>query len=531
MIKCAKSILLLILFSFSFFQLSKAQNYWAKLLEAPKSEIIESIVIEKKGGGFVLGGWTTSFDITYEDALIIRCDKDGNIIWQKYFGGDKLDFINKIIPTSDNCYLSIAGTQSFGAGSTDIWLIKFDTLGNILWNIIIGGEDDEVARDVIETKDGDFIVVGGSHSFGTGVFDGILLMLDNNGNLNKTLLYYTSENYNSFRSLVETDDGGYIVGGTLYSDSTNDDVWLVRINSDGNIEWQKAYGGPENEKFIKIIKSANGYLIAGTSTSFNKISPDVFLFEIDANGNVLWARNHFDNQITSINSILKTDNQFICAGATNKMNTFDYDFLLQFLELNGEFRTGKTYGGLETENLTAIALFPNGDLLLGGYSFSFGTGNSDILLLKTTSQGELPSGSVLIGSYNPRPENSLVEISSRTSFIEVKEIQEIQATNLNFTPKDAQLKTINLNYSTVPPGNNHKINFSNLFQTIIEEFNSNPTETKEIKILNLFGQEVLNFPELSPNEIIAFHRNIENLPKGLYILKFNNNKFIPFINI
>jgi ribosomal protein S11 len=178
-------------------------------------------------------------------------------------------------------------TVSFGAGSYDIFLLKTDANGNIIWAKTYGGTGYDEAYSVQQTSDGGYIVAGYTRSFGAGYDDVFLVKTDASGNIiwAKT---YGGTGYDKARSVQQTSDGGYIVAGYTRSfGAGNYDFFLIKTDANGNIQWAKTYGGTDIDWASSVQQTSDGgYIVAGRTNSFGADSVDIFLVKTDANGNI-----------------------------------------------------------------------------------------------------------------------------------------------------------------------------------------------------------------------------------------------------
>jgi hypothetical protein len=205
----------------------------------------------------------------------------------KTYGVTGSDYAYSVQQTSDGGYIVAGGTASFGAGSVDFLLIKTDANGNIIWVKTYGGISYDNARSVQQTSDGGYIVAGLTSSFGAGNWDVWLIKTDANGNLQwaKT---YGGTNYDYAYSVQQTSDGGYIMtGGTASFGAGNWDVWLIKTDANGNLQWAKTYGGTDDDYAYSVQQTSDGgYILAGVTSSFGAGGSDFFLIKTDANGNI-----------------------------------------------------------------------------------------------------------------------------------------------------------------------------------------------------------------------------------------------------
>jgi hypothetical protein len=133
-------------------------------------------------GGYIVAGYTTSYGAGGEDVRIIKTDSSGNRTWDRIFGGVEDDEGHSVAQTSDGGYIITGFTSSYGAGGRDVWLIKIDASGNKVWDRTFGGTGGEGGNSVRQTSDGGFIVVGSTDSYGAGGTDILLIKTDADGN-------------------------------------------------------------------------------------------------------------------------------------------------------------------------------------------------------------------------------------------------------------------------------------------------------------------------------------------------------------
>jgi len=160
---------------------SAGNHLWTKTLGGAAAENVHSI-IETSDGGLVVTGYTYSFGAGDCDLLLAKFDSIGNLLWTRTLGGDTLDYGNSVIEASDGGLVAAGITYSFGAGDRDFLLAKFDSTGNLLWTRTLGGDTLDYGHSVIQASDGGLVVTGGTYSFGAGSSDLLLAKFDADGN-------------------------------------------------------------------------------------------------------------------------------------------------------------------------------------------------------------------------------------------------------------------------------------------------------------------------------------------------------------
>jgi len=238
-------------------------------------------VIQTSDGGYALAGWTDSYGAGGWDFWLIKTDSSGNMEWNKTYGGTNNDIAYSVVQTSDGGYALAGGTRSYGAGSIDFWLIKTDSAGNPQWNQTYGGTYGELCRCVVQTNDGGYALAGGGDPFGAGHYDFWVVKTGSTGNMlwNRT---YGGANYDVGWSMVERNDGGYaIVGYTASYGAGNNDFWLIRTDSNGNMEWNQTFGGTADDRCYSMAQTLDGgYALAGLTGSFGAGFTDFWLIKL-----------------------------------------------------------------------------------------------------------------------------------------------------------------------------------------------------------------------------------------------------------
>jgi len=308
----------------------------------------------------------------------------------KTYGGANGEWAFSVQQTSDGGYI-VGGTLSFSVSSSDILLIKTNAFGNVQWAKTYGGTDGEWAFSVQQTSDGGYIVAGWTSSFGAGNRDIFLVKTDANGNLQwaKT---YGGTNVDEAYSVQQTSDGGYIVAGTTRSfGAGNYDIFLIKTNASGNVQWAKTYGGTVYEEARSVQQTSDGgYIVTGITNSFGV--GNIFLIKTDANGNVQWAKTYGGINEDEAYSVRQTsDGGYIVAGTTRSFGASWYDVFLIKTDASGNIQWAKTYGGTVYEEARSVQQTSDGGYIVAGRTDSFGAGGGDIFLIKTDANGNIGS--------------------------------------------------------------------------------------------------------------------------------------------
>jgi hypothetical protein len=238
-------------------------------------------LIQTPDKSYVLVGYTQSFGNGSADFFLIKTDEQGRMEYVKTYGGELYDIATSFVRTSDEGYI-LAGSTGSGT-STDCMIVKTDKEGNELWRRTFGGNDYDRANSVIETSDAGFALAGYTASYGEGVADFWLVKTDSLGNLlwNKT---YGYSDYDRAFSLVQTVDDGYALAG--YGTRAVDFLF-IKTDSSGNMIWNQTYGGElYDEAHAMVLTVDGGYALTGFTNSFGPGWSGFWLIKTDEYGNI-----------------------------------------------------------------------------------------------------------------------------------------------------------------------------------------------------------------------------------------------------
>jgi predicted secreted protein len=226
-------------------------------------------VIQTNDGGYAIAGFTRSFGAGNYDFWLVKVDSAGNMQWNQTYGGAGYDMAYSAIQTSDGGYAIAGFTDSYGAGGYDFWLVKTDSTGNLQWNQTYGGASADRALSMMPTSDGGYAIAGTTSSFGAGDSDFWLVKTDSLGTMewNHT---YGGMQAETASSLVQARDGGYaLLGDTNSFGAGGYDYWLVKTDSSGNMQWNQTYGGSLTDFGSTVVQTVDGgYAMAGYSNYY-----------------------------------------------------------------------------------------------------------------------------------------------------------------------------------------------------------------------------------------------------------------------
>ena len=318
---------------------------WQKTIGDNDSTVINNVQ-QTTDGGYILAGYKKDVQNGL-DYWVVKLNSNADVEWKKAYGGSSTDEAKSIQQTIDGGYIVAGSTTSNDGnvtnnnGYTDAWILKLSTNGDIEWQKTYGGSAGDALTNIKQTTDNGYIVVGytgsddGDIPNNKGYFDAWIIKITANGNLEWTKTF-GGTNGDWINNTQQTTDGEYLIAGQTQSnngDITNNhgnaDLWVIKLQANGNLSWQKTYGGSSNDYANCIQKTNDGhYIIAGGTDSNNGDviithgSSDAWVVKIDDLGNILQQTTVGTNGSESANSILQThDNNFLIAGHSQNANS------------------------------------------------------------------------------------------------------------------------------------------------------------------------------------------------------------------
>ncbi len=213
--------------------------------------------------------------------LLFKIDGEGDKVWRTYVIGKDEDRAKAVISTNDG-YVMAGMTETYGFGDFDSYLVKFDKSGKQLWFKTFGGKDDEIAEDIIETDDG-YILVGSTDSFGLNHKNVYIIRTDKDGKKIWERTYGDNYDDEGF-AIAKAPDGGYVIAGKTQTRRNGTDLYLFKIDEKGKVKWERTYGGEEDDGAYDIVATDDGYLIVGTKQPNLTRYNDVWILKVDFNG-------------------------------------------------------------------------------------------------------------------------------------------------------------------------------------------------------------------------------------------------------
>lgn len=324
------------------------------------------------------------------------------ISWSTTIGGSGSDLSLCIQQTQDGGYIMTGITNSYGAGSDDLYLVKTDAQGTLQWSTTYGGSSVEYGQSLDTTRDGGYIITGGTFSYGMGSFDVYLVKTNSLGTLEWSTTFGGS-GFDYGHSVQQTQDGGYIIAG--YTDSfslgsTNTDVYLVKTNALGTLEWSTTIGGSKTDRGFSVAQCQDGgYIITGEANSFSpSYALDVYLLKTDSLGTLLWSTTFGGSGYDRGYSVIQTqDGGYIVTGETNSFGS-NFDIYLVKTDNLGTLQWSTTLGGNGNDYSYCVQQTRDWGYIITGWTRSFGAGSTDAYIVKTDNLGTLEWSTTFGGS-------------------------------------------------------------------------------------------------------------------------------------
>lgn len=359
---------------------------------------------------YIISGYVETCALCW-DFLLLKIDKSGDTVWVKVYPGAPSDAGYSVKNLPENNGFIIAGCRYCAFATRKIYLVKTDTLGDIIWAKQYAPNNDQTAYDIEVTDDNSYVIAGYASVDANDPYV-YLFKTDQDGSL-VWARYFGAEGDDIGYSLCQTSDGGFAVAGRTESFGYGSaDVYVIKVNGSGVPQWTKTYGGTAYDEGRSIEQTSDGgYIIAGSTSSFGHGNADVYMVRTDENGDTLWTRTYGGADLDRGYSIIQRDDRgFLIAGVTSSFGHGGYDTYLIRTKANGDTLWTKTFGGSDYDQGFSIARTIDGGYIIAGVSSSFDLYN-DVYVIKMNELGvitwtaEIPIDRGLQSEIYPNPVN------------------------------------------------------------------------------------------------------------------------------
>lgn len=368
---------------------------------------VGTFVQETRDGGYIVVGYTASFgaDSPYSwliksqlrgDLWLIKTDSLGNVEWEKTLGGFGREFGFCVQETDDGGYIMTGAKKPSWFANYDLWIVKTDSKGIVEWEKLYGGSREDLGFSICQTTDGGYIATGyRSFSPGKKLY---IVKTNSSGDMEWERLY-GGVNTAEGSCIQQTSDGGYIVTGYYYISSKEgpkEDLWLLKLDSSGFNEWDKTFGGAGRDIGLYVSQTdEGGYIVTGLTESYGSGGGDVWLIKTDPRGNIEWDTTFGGIKFDQGTAVHQTaDGGYIIAGFNSTLNipqSVEY-FLFKpsclsrvwliKTDSTGKMEWDLAFGGPSNDWGNSMQETSDGGYILAGVTESYGAGKSDVWLIK-----------------------------------------------------------------------------------------------------------------------------------------------------
>lgn len=369
-----------------------ATNTWENSYGTALPEQANDLVMGAFGRA-ILAGWQYD-NATGQNGYLIQLNQAGALNWERVIGGAGDQVINAIARTPDGGFI-MAGSTTGNAkqllDDRDVYLVKTDQDGQVEWTQSFGVAGvDEIGLDVEVAFGGGFVIAG--YQLPTTIpspRDAFLIRTNTSGEeiWSKT---YGGAVHDTASSVVTNADGGYTFTGYTTSQGAGaNDVWLVKVDAVGDVNWSRTFGGNNEDYGMSVARFGAGYVIAGQTRSMGAGGTDAYLLRTDFKGDLVWENTFGGAANDSANSVKVLPDGFVFTGFTESSGAGAADAYLVRTGFNGEAKWERTFGGSDTDAGMAVVANEAGGFVVAGYTESMGEGASDVYAIRTNSGGQV----------------------------------------------------------------------------------------------------------------------------------------------
>ena len=462
------------------------------------------------------------------------------VLWEKTYDAGQFEYPTDVI-SDDTCLLICSNTINLQNYRSDILLTKTDNSGNVLWHNTYGGEGDDAAVSAYLTNDNSYLIVGYTNSSKNDIsdYDIYLLKITTNGDTIWTKTIGTDSTFERAYSSTRTSDNCILLVGSKTSlVSANTDILLIKIDLDGNVIWEKEYGGDGADNGEYALETDDkGFIITGETNSFGPAIPfftNIYLIRTDANGDSLWTRCYGNIWYDYSKAITKTnDNCYIVSGSYITNGTGASDIYALKVQDNGDTTWTRFYGDEEQEYSFNILKTENNSFTIVGTTNSLeegSVGSYDIYLVNIDTNGDT-IWTKTIGTSIYEDARGMLRTSDG-NYIIYGERKVYSQSSLS----DILLVKINLNNinditeynNSLQPNFNLEQNYPNPFNSLTRiRYSITESSLVKLKVYDVLGKEVsILVDHFQSPSVYEVKFDASNLPSGVYIYKLSSGNYI-----
>ena len=411
-----------------------ATDVWLSVFGGGDSDAMEAVILTEDGG-YLISGTTLSSGEGAGDAWIIRVEEDGSVAWQRTYGGAGYDMAYDLHETADGGFVAAGLTESFSVGGQDVWVFKLDASGDVEWERSYGGTGQEQAWSVDILPGGDIVVAGGTTSFGAGGSDLLVMRLDPTGEIVWQRAYGGSQDdapggeYDEHVARAFVDGSGDIVASTVtYSFGAGDsDVWVLKLDADGGILWENAYGDADADgMWMAGEHVGGGYFVPGYFTPTDDYETDLWGLSLNTDGSIAWQKTFgLEGTYDEALSVgMTADGGALIGGSYYEEGDTDWSWTLTRVSADGALDWARRYErGFDWPN--AIVELPDGKFVVAGVTMTSLSDQEDLMLMKTAADGSVGGSCTMVVDHGVSEEVTAASAVPSAAVVTVTDMEAV----------------------------------------------------------------------------------------------------------
>lgn len=350
-------------------------------------------VQQTSDNGYIITGYSQHQVTLNRNALMVKTDAYGNLIWKKHYDNSQNTRGNCVQETTDGGFISVGYIENPFSDSSNVYVTKLDNMGDTLWTKIFSNDIKDRGMSIRQTIEGGYIITGFTCDSMWYDCDVYLIKINSIGEMEWYKTIGGLERDQAY-CIEQTSDNGFIIIGSTFSFGNGGrDIYLIKTNENGDTSFTKTYGGFNTDNAYSIKQTSDGgYILVGETISFDQGQNyyDVYLIKTDEVGDTLWTKRYGGEQWEVGRSIdLTDDGGYIITGHTESYGGSTGNVLVMKTDCSGDTLWTQTFGGNGFDWGNSVQQTSDGGFIIAGYSSSFGNNNIDMYLIKINGQGTL----------------------------------------------------------------------------------------------------------------------------------------------
>ncbi|MFC1784461.1 T9SS type A sorting domain-containing protein [Candidatus Neomarinimicrobiota bacterium] len=376
--------------------LQNTKPFFERIFGPEEGGSLGSIQQTSDDGYILVGSLDNPDEDGVSDIYIVKTDQFGEIEWTNIIEDeDNSQKARAVVLTNDEQYYMVLGETGEGSsGDLDFLLLKLDLDGHIVLSETYGGSRDDNSTSLVKCSDSGYLLVGYSDSFsGDATKDIYIVKVDSTGGEEWNETYGGSGGESASEAINTTDGGFAIVGKTDSKGAGDQDIWLLKLDADGDLLWDKTYGGSDRDGGSDVAEIPGvGYAITGYATGFGSGATDMFLVGTDESGDELWNSAFGEALRDNASNVIIVDDGIIIAGNVDvrQVGSIEYsDIWLIKTDFDGNMIWQEAFGGEESEGASEMILNRDNHIVITGSTTSYSKDNIVYFLNLTSAWGTL----------------------------------------------------------------------------------------------------------------------------------------------